>query len=107
MTETATLPGLETVDPPVPEGEPKRWIERKGNASEAATTDPANPMAVLSEALPSSDPVIPVTPFMVLHGHFCVEATAAWKNPTDPDTPLSASELNTTPATPAKPPTRG
>jgi RNA polymerase sigma-B factor len=28
MTETATLPGLETVDPPVPEGEPKRWIER-------------------------------------------------------------------------------
>src|SRR5438094_644819 len=28
MTETATLPGLETVDPPVPKGEPKRWIER-------------------------------------------------------------------------------
>jgi len=28
MTETATLPGLETVDPPMPEGEPKRWIER-------------------------------------------------------------------------------
>jgi ribose-phosphate pyrophosphokinase len=28
MTETATLPGLETVDPPVPEGAPKRWIER-------------------------------------------------------------------------------
>src|SRR6267378_7349255 len=28
MTETATLPGLETVDPPMPEGEPTRWIER-------------------------------------------------------------------------------
>src|SRR5438552_3796312 len=28
MTETATLPGLETVDPPVPQGEPRRWIER-------------------------------------------------------------------------------
>src|SRR5437667_10737259 len=28
MTETATLPGLETVDPPTPEGERKRWIER-------------------------------------------------------------------------------
>ena len=29
MTETATLPGLETVDPPMPEGEPTRWIERE------------------------------------------------------------------------------
>src|SRR5438105_9679430 len=29
MTETATLPGLETVDPPVPAGETKRWIERE------------------------------------------------------------------------------
>src|SRR5437773_603797 len=28
LTETATLAGLETVEPPVPEGEPKRWIER-------------------------------------------------------------------------------
>ncbi len=28
MTETATLPGLETVEPPVPQGEPRRWIER-------------------------------------------------------------------------------
>jgi ribose-phosphate pyrophosphokinase len=28
LTETATLPGLETVEPPVPQGEPRRWIER-------------------------------------------------------------------------------
>src|SRR6266566_3628330 len=28
MTENATLPGLETVDPPMPEGGPTRWIER-------------------------------------------------------------------------------
>src|SRR6184192_1791679 len=28
MTETATLPGLETGAPPTPEGERKRWIER-------------------------------------------------------------------------------
>ena len=28
MTETATLPGLETVDTPIPEGKPTRWIER-------------------------------------------------------------------------------
>src|SRR2546429_9883023 len=28
MTETATLPGLHAVARPVPEGEPKRWIER-------------------------------------------------------------------------------
>ena len=28
MTETATLPGLETVEPPLPEGEPRRWIDR-------------------------------------------------------------------------------
>jgi ribose-phosphate pyrophosphokinase len=28
MTETATLPGLETVDPPLPQGERSRWIDR-------------------------------------------------------------------------------
>jgi ribose-phosphate pyrophosphokinase len=28
MTETATLPGLETVEPPAPQGEPTRWIDR-------------------------------------------------------------------------------
>src|SRR5213596_1140582 len=49
MTETATLPGLETVDPPVPKGEPKRWIERGPQKRLMLVSGSSNP--ALAEAI--------------------------------------------------------